>query len=80
MRGLTPRQRQILDLVAAGRTNQEIARVLGLSTQTVKNHLSRASMAYGYANRVELAVWWVTEGRTLPGEDRRGWHKKGQAA
>src|SRR5437763_5343993 len=36
---LTPRQRQILDLIAAGRTTAEIARELTLSTETVRNHL-----------------------------------------
>jgi PAS domain S-box-containing protein len=36
---LTPRQREILDLIAAGRTTAEIASDLTLSTETVRNHL-----------------------------------------
>lgn len=38
--GLTPRERQVLDLLAAGRRNSAIARELGLSEKTVRNHLS----------------------------------------
>jgi len=72
MRGLTPRQREIIDLVAAGRTNQEIGRALGIPDQTVKNHLWYVSTLHGHVNRAQLAVWWVTEGRAQPVEDRRG--------
>jgi PAS domain S-box-containing protein len=36
---LTPRQREILELIAAGRSTSEIAAVLTLSTETVRNHL-----------------------------------------
>jgi DNA-binding NarL/FixJ family response regulator len=38
--GLTPRERQVLDLLAAGRRNVAIAVELGLSEKTVRNHLS----------------------------------------
>jgi DNA-binding NarL/FixJ family response regulator len=38
--GLTPRERQVLDLLAAGRRNSAIAAELGLSEKTVRNHLS----------------------------------------
>ena len=74
MRGLTPRQRAILELVADGRTNQEIARALGISAHTVKNHLWQVSTLHGHVNRTQIAVWWVTEGRGQPAESRRGWH------
>ena len=36
---LTPRQRELLNLVAAGRTNTQIARSLGVSPATVRTHL-----------------------------------------
>jgi PAS domain S-box-containing protein len=36
---LTPRQREILDLIASGLSTSEMARELGLSTETVRNHL-----------------------------------------
>jgi Response regulator containing a CheY-like receiver domain and an HTH DNA-binding domain len=37
---LSPRELQVLELVAAGRTNKEIAKSLDISNQTVKNHIS----------------------------------------
>ena len=37
---LTPRERQILDLLVEGRTNKEIAGQLGVSDQTIKNRLT----------------------------------------
>lgn len=41
LRQLTPRQRQILELVAEGETNREIAEALYISEKTVKNHRYR---------------------------------------
>jgi len=38
--GLTPRECEILDLLASGQTNQKLARVLGVSPNTVKTHLA----------------------------------------
>ena len=38
--GLTPREREVLDLLAAGRGNRAIADQLGMSEKTVRNHLS----------------------------------------
>ena len=38
--GLTPRECEILDLLASGQTNQELARALGVSPNTVKTHLA----------------------------------------
>jgi DNA-binding CsgD family transcriptional regulator len=38
--GLTPRECEVLDLLASGRTNEELARVLGVSPNTVKTHLA----------------------------------------
>src|SRR5207247_2496610 len=38
---LTPRQREILDLIASGLSTSEIAKELTLSTETVRNHLRR---------------------------------------
>ncbi len=38
--GLTPRECQILDLLASGQSNKELAKTLGVSPNTVKTHLS----------------------------------------
>jgi DNA-binding NarL/FixJ family response regulator len=54
---LSPRQLQIVRLVARGCSNKAIARELGLREQTVKNHLARASRSLGKANRLELAIY-----------------------
>jgi DNA-binding CsgD family transcriptional regulator len=55
-RPLTPRQHQILRLVARGETNKEIAASLRISEQGVKAHISRLLERYGAANRVELVA------------------------
>lgn len=51
--GLTTREREILRLVEAGRTNKEIARALDLSPGTVRNYLAEAASKLGAANRIE---------------------------
>lgn len=50
---LTPRQLEILSLVSKGCTNKEIARVLKLSPETVKSHLSEIFQRFEVDNRVE---------------------------
>jgi ATP/maltotriose-dependent transcriptional regulator MalT len=52
---LTGRERQIADLVAAGRTNREIAQQLVLSTRTVEAHLRTIYAKLGVRSRVDLA-------------------------
>jgi DNA-binding NarL/FixJ family response regulator len=54
---LTPREREILALVAAGRSTKEIARVLGIGAQTVSNALSVIYAKLGVPNRAAAAVW-----------------------
>jgi two-component system response regulator DesR len=51
--GLSAREREILRLVEAGRTNKEIARALDLSPGTVRNYLADAAAKLGAANRIE---------------------------
>ena len=64
---LTHRERQILDCIANGTTNKRIGYVLGISTQTVKNHVSiilRKLNAHDRAHAVALAMcngWLFTE-------------------
>ncbi|WP_276320553.1 response regulator [Amycolatopsis suaedae] len=54
---LTEREREIAALVAAGRTNAEIAADLFISPGTVKTHLANVSGKLGARNRVEIAAW-----------------------
>ncbi len=53
-RRLTDRQTAILDLVAAGRENKEIAFELGISEQAVKEHVSRLLQRFAAPNRAAL--------------------------
>jgi len=52
--GITPREREIIGLIAAGRTNQEIADQLFISLATVKDHNYNIFRKTGVRNRVEL--------------------------
>ena len=52
---LTPVERRVVELVAAGSTNREVAAALFLSTRTVEGHLSRVYGKLGVHSRVELA-------------------------
>jgi len=56
MADLSPRQREILDLVAAGRTSKEIAAALGISESTVNWHLSNAFTRLGASSRAEAVA------------------------
>ncbi len=51
---LTPRQRQVMDLIVAGKANKEIARRLGLSPKTVEYHRASLMKKLLVANLVEL--------------------------
>ena len=53
---LTPREIQVLRLVAQGKENIEIARELFISPQTVKNHISHILVKLGVDNRIQAAV------------------------
>jgi two-component system, NarL family, nitrate/nitrite response regulator NarL len=62
--GLTKREMQILTLVAAGRTNREIAKRVSISEQTVKHHVTNIFDKIGVYNRLELALFAVHHGLT----------------
>ena len=53
---ITPRQKEVLQLLAAGRSNKEIAIALGLSPATVKTHVSQIIATIGAANRAEATA------------------------
>ena len=51
---ISRREQEVLELVCAGRTNQEISELLFISLQTVKDHVSRIYKKTGVRNRVQL--------------------------
>jgi DNA-binding CsgD family transcriptional regulator len=51
---LTPRQRELVERVALGHTNAQIAAALSLSENTVRNLLTATRQRIGAANRAEL--------------------------
>lgn len=58
--GLTPREREVLDLVASGRSNQQIAADLVLSVRTVERHISNIYLKLGIdgpAARAAATAW-----------------------
>ncbi|MFI9318181.1 response regulator [Kitasatospora aureofaciens] len=54
--GLTPREREILELVGEGKTNRQIGQELYLAEKTVKNHVSRLLAKLGVERRLQAAV------------------------
>jgi DNA-binding NarL/FixJ family response regulator len=54
--GLTPRQREVLDLMGRGLTNKEIADVLGIAALTVKVHVAAILAALEVSNRTEAVM------------------------
>ena len=54
----SPRQQQVIELVAQGLKNSEVADVIGTSEHVVKNHLRVIYDKLGLWNRVELALWY----------------------
>jgi DNA-binding NarL/FixJ family response regulator len=57
--GLTPREAEVMDLVATGRTNRRIARELYLSEKTVKNHVNRIFAKLLVTSRAEAVSRWL---------------------
>jgi len=68
---LSPRELEVLELVAAGRTNKEIAQQLDISNQTVKNHVSSILRKLAVNDRTQAVVYAMRRGWikvVLPGE------------
>jgi two-component system, NarL family, response regulator LiaR len=67
---LTPREVEVLKLVARGRSNQEIGTSLSISETTVRTHVSHILSKLHLASRTQAALYALREGLTsLPADD-----------
>jgi DNA-binding NarL/FixJ family response regulator len=64
---LTEREREVMALVGAGLTNDEIAERLFMSPATAKTHVSRAMVKLGARDRAQLVVFAYESGLVRPG-------------
>ena len=60
---LSHREIEILELVATGLTNHDVAQKLEISKRTVDNHISNILTKTKKENRVELILWAVQSGK-----------------
>jgi DNA-binding NarL/FixJ family response regulator len=65
---LTPREEQVVALVADGLSNREVAAELGLSEHTVKKYMLRIFDKLGISTRVELVLYAVSHGQNRAAE------------
>ena len=66
--GLTRREREILQLVAEGNTNGQVARTLWVTEQTVKFHLANIFKKLHVTNRTQASHWAHAHGLLRPGD------------
>ena len=69
--GLTPRELEIVATVTAGFTNKEVAQRFSLSEETVKHHLTKIYSKLAVSNRLELALFAISQKLVAPLPDTR---------
>lgn len=61
LRDLTPREREIMELLLKNKSNAEIAEALVIAVTTVKTHVSNILHKLGLQNRGDLGLWWAQQ-------------------
>ncbi|HDY89514.1 MAG TPA: response regulator transcription factor [bacterium] len=60
---LTEREKEVLRLIASGGSNKELAKKLGITEKTVKNHISNIFQTLHVNNRTQAAIYAI--GKTI---------------
>jgi len=63
---LTRRQREVVELLAQGQTNREIARALFISERTAEGHVQQLCNLLGVSTRTHVALWWAGQQAAAP--------------
>jgi DNA-binding NarL/FixJ family response regulator len=64
---LTSREKEVLQMLVAGRSNKEIASPLGIEERTVKAHVGKLMRKLGAKNRINLSVHAITHSLVTAG-------------
>ena len=65
----TDREKEVLELLVAGRSNKEIGIVLGIEERTVKAHVAKLMRKVGVQNRIALSVHAITHSLVTSSKD-----------
>lgn len=68
MKPTTPREEEVLAELLTGARNKEIARRLGISPFTVREHIHNLTSRLGCKNRVDLAMFWAKHRISIKGQ------------